>query len=178
MRRRRRGANSAKHLSLSATDAHWEPVRAQAAGRGLSIARYVMGLVERDAARARAGAAPPSDAAESLPAPDSSESPSAPIETVRALLSRLEDEVETASRIASMRRDVAALFEAWALGRVRAGRGDAVRAALAPQIGEDAARRFLARIEARGRSAWPAPTPSPRRGAVPERVPDQGTLFR
>ena len=171
---RHRGGTRAKHLSLSATDADWEPVRAQAAGRGLSIARYVMGLVERDAARERAGPGP--DTTASLPPPDPAESPPAPIETVRALVSRLEDETGVDSCIASMRRDVAALLEAWALERVRAGRGDAVRAALAPTIGEDAAQRFLARIEARGRSV--APTRSPRREGAAVSAPDQGTLFR
>ena len=175
MSRRRRGADSAKHLSLSATDADWEPVRIQAAGYGLSIARYVIGLVERDAARERAG--PASDTTESLP-PDPAESPPAPMETVRALVSQLEGEAEAVSCIASMRHDVAALLEAWALGRVRAGQGDAARAALAPTIGEAAARRFLARIESRGRNAPPAPTRRLRREGAAVSAPDQGTLFR
>ena len=168
---RRRGGTRAKHLSVSATDADWEPVRARAAGNGLSIARYVIGLVERDAARERAGAVP-------TPTPDPAESPPAPIETVRALASRLEGEAEAVSCIASMRRNVAALLEAWALGRVRAGRGDAVRGALAPTIGEAAAQRFVSRIEALRRTAAPAPARRSRRDGAAVSTPDQGTLFR
>ncbi|MDE3260990.1 MAG: hypothetical protein OYL41_03290 [Acidobacteriota bacterium] len=48
MRRPRRAAGTgSRHLSLSATDAEWDVVRRNAQARGLSIARYLMGLVER-----------------------------------------------------------------------------------------------------------------------------------
>ena len=52
MRRPRRGAGAkgSRHLSLSATDAEWDVVRRNAAARGLSIARYLVGLVERGGA--------------------------------------------------------------------------------------------------------------------------------
>ena len=45
--RRRRGKPN-RHVSLSATDAEWAAVSGNAARRGLSKARYLMGLVERD----------------------------------------------------------------------------------------------------------------------------------
>ena len=47
-RRRRAGKPSSMHLSLSATDAEWDAVRARADARGLSVARYLVGLAERD----------------------------------------------------------------------------------------------------------------------------------
>ena len=57
MRRARRGRKrkAGKHLSLSATDAEWEIVRGNAKRRGLSIARYLVELVERDASEEDAG---------------------------------------------------------------------------------------------------------------------------
>ncbi len=45
--RRRRGKPN-RHVSLSATDAEWTVVSGNAERRGLSKARYLMGLVERD----------------------------------------------------------------------------------------------------------------------------------
>ena len=47
--RRARKTKGPKHLSLSATDEEWEMLRHNARRRDLSIARYVVGLVERDA---------------------------------------------------------------------------------------------------------------------------------
>lgn len=170
VRRRRRGAGSAKHLSLSATDADWAPVRARAAERGLSIARYVVGLVEADAAREQAGPAPADTAAESH---------DALVETLRALAARLDGEAGGVGSVESMRRGVAALLDAWALGRVRAGEGDAVSAVLASRMGDESARRFLARIEA---LEVPAPSAtargSRRRDDAQGPGPDQGALFR
>ena len=55
-RRRRARAKPQRHLSLSATDAEWAVVSANAERRGLSKARYLMGLVERDAPGTGSGA--------------------------------------------------------------------------------------------------------------------------
>ena len=165
VRRRRRGAGSAKHLSLSATDADWAPVRARAAERGLSIARYVVGLVEADAAREQAGPVPAP--------PEPAESHDALTATVGALAARLDGEAGGVGSVESMRRGVAALLDAWALGRVRAGEGDAVRAVLASRMGKAAAQRFLARI-----AALEAPARELRRAGAREPAPDQGALFR
>ena len=49
-RRRAERKPEGRHLSLSATDAEWEAVRARAEARGLTIARYLIGLAERDGA--------------------------------------------------------------------------------------------------------------------------------
>lgn len=58
MRRARRAGRTkgSRHLSLSATDAEWEVVRRNADARGLSIARYLVGLVERGGSEAEQGA--------------------------------------------------------------------------------------------------------------------------
>ena len=53
--RRRRKAKFGKHISISARDPEWEAVQRNAKLRGLSIARYLVLLVERDAAREGAG---------------------------------------------------------------------------------------------------------------------------
>ena len=55
VRRRRRRRKVGKHISLSATDADWETVRSNANRRGLSIARYLVELVEREASEEDAG---------------------------------------------------------------------------------------------------------------------------
>ena len=57
MRRARRGRKASKHISISATDAEWETVRRNADRRGLSIARYLVGLVEQDGPEEDAGPA-------------------------------------------------------------------------------------------------------------------------
>ena len=59
MRRARRAGRTkgSRHLSLSATDAEWEVVRRNADARGLSIARYLVGLVERGGSEAEQDAA-------------------------------------------------------------------------------------------------------------------------
>ena len=44
-------AKPPRHLSISATDAEWDAVRDHAARRGQTVARYVVGLVERVEAR-------------------------------------------------------------------------------------------------------------------------------
>ena len=52
MRRPRRGRKPVgKHLSISATDADWGVVGRNAARLGLSKARYLVGLVKRDASQ-------------------------------------------------------------------------------------------------------------------------------
>ena len=53
--RRRRKAKFGKHISISARHPEWEAVQRNAKLRGLSIARYLVLLVERDAAREGAG---------------------------------------------------------------------------------------------------------------------------
>ena len=56
-RRRRKARRPSRHISISATDADWEVVRGNANRRGLSIARYLVELVERDGSEEDAGPA-------------------------------------------------------------------------------------------------------------------------
>ena len=63
-RRGRRAKTSSRHLSISATDDEWGTVRRHADRRGLSIARYLVGLVERGGPAEIAGPALALDAAE------------------------------------------------------------------------------------------------------------------
>ena len=55
--RARRRRKVGKHISISATDADWETVRRNAKRRGLSIARYLVELVEQHASDEDAGPA-------------------------------------------------------------------------------------------------------------------------
>ena len=54
LRRPGRVRKGSGHLSISATDAEWERCREKAERRGLSMARYVIELVERDGAAGHA----------------------------------------------------------------------------------------------------------------------------
>ena len=55
MRRPGRRRKASRHLSISATEAEWETVRKHAERRALTIARYLVGLVERDGSEEGAG---------------------------------------------------------------------------------------------------------------------------
>ena len=55
MRRPGRRRKASRHLSISATEAEWTTIRRHAERRGLTIARYLVGLVERDGSEEGAG---------------------------------------------------------------------------------------------------------------------------
>ena len=134
-----------RHLSISATDAEWNTVRDHAARRGQTVARYLVGLVERDG-RARDGSAPvlalaPAEQREMLEA----------VREIRALVAGGGD---AASLVADMQSRVAAMFAAWAADMLDAGRADDLRAALVAVRGERAARADMARL-ARNRAPLP-----------------------
>ena len=84
--RRRRGKPN-RHVSLSATDAEWAVVSGNAERRGLSKARYLMGLVERDAPGSGAGAGGGEDPAPPMAlAPDEQRALLASVRAIHALL--------------------------------------------------------------------------------------------
>ena len=84
--RRRRGKPN-RHVSLSATDAEWAVVSGNAERRGLSKARYLMGLVERDAPGSGAGAGGGADPAPPMAlAPDEQRALLASVRAIHALL--------------------------------------------------------------------------------------------
>ena len=136
MRRARRGRKrkAGKHLSLSATDADWEIVRRNADRRGLSIARYLVELVERDAAEEDAGlrrewpdlALAREEQRELLEA----------VREVRALLVEGEDAVPL---VRDMQERIAVMFAAWASEMAGSDRSEELRAALASVLGEERA---------------------------------------
>ncbi|MXW87344.1 MAG: hypothetical protein F4Z55_16190 [Boseongicola sp. SB0667_bin_21] len=130
-------AKPPRHLSISATDAEWDTVRDHAARRGQTVARYVVGLVERDG-RERDGSAPvlalaPAEQREML-------------EAVREIRTLVAGGRDAASLVADMQTRIAAMFATWAADMLDAGRADELRARLAAVRGESAARADMARL--------------------------------
>ena len=135
--RRRRRRKVGKHISLSATDADWETVRSNANRRGLSIARYLVELVERDALEEDAGpelALAVEEQRELLEA----------VREVRALM--LEGEEVTDSLVRDMQDRIAVMFAAWASAMAGSGRSEELRKALASVLGEEQARIAMASV--------------------------------
>ena len=136
MRRARRRRKVGKHISISATDADWEIVRSNAKRRRLSIARYLVELVEQDASEEDAG---PELA---LTADEQREQLEA-VREVRALM--LEGE-EAGPLVSDMQERIAVMFAAWASAMAGSGRSEELRAALARVLGEERARIAMASV--------------------------------
>lgn len=130
-------AKPARHLSISATDAEWDIVRDNASRQGLTIARYLVGLVERDG-RERDGTAP-------LLALDRSEQREL-LEGIREIRATMTGGGDAAPLVEDMQARVAVLFTAWATAMLDDGREDGLRAALAAVRGERAAEIDMARL--------------------------------
>ena len=148
VRRRRKARRPSRHISISATDADWEVVRSNAARRGLSIARYLLELVERDASEEDAGfqhkypalALAKEEQREQLEA----------VREVRALM--LEGE-EAGLRhecllVRDMQERIAVMFAAWASAMAGSGRSEELRLALAAVLGEERAGIAAASVSA------------------------------
>ena len=138
MRRKRRRRKVGKHISLSATDADWEIVRRNAKRRGLSIARYLVELVERDASEEDAGpelALAREEQRELLEA----------VREVRALMLEGED---AGPLVRDMQERIAVMFAAWASAMAGSGRSEELCAALASVVGEERARIAAASVMA------------------------------
>ena len=138
MSRKRRRRKVGKHISLSATDADWEIVRRNATRRGLSIARYLVELVERDASEEDAG---PELA---LAAEEQRELLEA-VREVRALMLEGED---AGPLVRDMQERIAVQFDAWASAMAGSGRSEELCAALASVVGEERARIAAASVMA------------------------------
>lgn len=121
------------HISISATDAEWEGVRRDAARRGISIARYLVELAERD------GEEEPSMA---LAAAEQREL----LEAVREIRSLLLEGADAAPLVRDMQERVAVGFRAWARSMARSGRGDVLSEALVAVLGADRARAAAAAL--------------------------------
>ena len=134
--RRRRAKPSGRHLSISATDAEWDVVRANAKARGLSIARYLVGLAERDGEETGPALALSREEQREL------------VEGVREIRSLLIEGADPAPLVRDMQERIAVQFRAWASAMARA-RPEELMAALSAVLGEDRARAVAASIEAR-----------------------------
>ena len=159
MRRGRRRRKVGKHISLSATDADWEIVRSNAKRRGLSIARYLVELVERDASEEDAGpelALAKEEQRELLEA----------LREVRALMLEGEDAGlrHECPLVRDMQERIAVQFDAWASAMVSSGRSEELCAALASVVGEERARIAAASVAA---SASAVPSAA-KRAKVPQ----------
>lgn len=130
MRQRRRAKAQSKHISLSARDSEWETVRRHADRRGLSIARYLVGLVERGGPEEVAGPVVALDAAEQREL----------LAAVREIRSLMLEGADAAPLVRDMQERIAVQFAAWMSAMAGAGRGDDLQAALASVLGGDCAR--------------------------------------
>lgn len=135
-RRRRRSRPPAKHLTISATDGEWETVRYFAELKGLSIARYLVDLVRRDAAGRNDG--PPL-------ALDDNEQVEI-LERLRQASALFDADGSAQSLIADMQVRIAAMFTLWARDRIDRGRGDELREELVRIVGEDQAAAVMASL--------------------------------
>ena len=139
MRRARRGRRTkgtSKHISISAWDSEWATVRRNADRRGLSIARYLVGLVERGGPEEVAGPALALNAAEQKEL----------LAAVREIRSLLLEGAHAAPLVRDMQERIAAQFAAWMSAMAGAGRGEELHAALASVLGEDRARLVAASV--------------------------------
>ena len=134
VRRGRRAKPSSKHISISAWDSEWETVRRHADRRGLSIARYLVGLVERGGPEEISGPVLALDAAEQREL----------LAAVREVRSLMLEGADEAPLVRDMQERIAVQFAAWMSAMASAGRGKELHAALASVLGEDRARLVAA----------------------------------
>ena len=148
MRRGRRRRKVGKHISLSATDADWEVVRSNANRRGLSIARYLVELVERDASEVDAG--PRHECLELALAKEEQRELLEAVREVRALMLEGEDAGlrHECPLVRDMQERIAVMFATWASAMARSGRSEELRVALASVVGEERARIAAASVAA------------------------------
>ena len=139
VRRRRKARRPSRHISISATDADWEIVRSNAERRGLSIARYLLELVERDASEEDAGSRHKYPAL-ALAKEEQREQLEA-VREVRALMLEGEDAGlwHECPLVRDMQERIAVMFTAWASAMAGSGRTEELRQALASVLGEERA---------------------------------------
>ena len=135
-RRGRRAKPSSRHISISATDGEWGTVRRHADRRGLSIARYLVGLVERGGPEEIAGPALALDAAEQREL----------LEAVRGIRSLMLEGADAAPLVRDMQERIAVQFAAWMSAMAGAGREEDLVATLASVLGEARARLVAASV--------------------------------
>ena len=166
-RRRRRPKPPPESLTLSATDAEWAVVRANAAWRGVSISRYVVALV------LDGGGDAPDGPALALAGDEKREM----LETVRSFRTLMGDGAEAPPLIEDMRVRVRLLFDAWAVGMVRDGRRGELRDILAARVGAAQAERVVENIVALADAPAQPRAPEPKKRTGPDESPGQESLF-
>ena len=154
-RRKRRSRNPSKHIVISATDEEWETVKAHAARRGLSCARYLIELVKKDAAETDA----------ERPVVLTRDEQRELLESVRASRARLAgDGADATPFVVDMQVRTAAAFMAFADAMAKKGHGRELHARLARIVGEETATRILSSVApGKGRR-----TPRRKSGTAPE----------
>ena len=135
-RRGRRAKGTSKHISISAWDSEWETVRRHADRRGLSIARYLVGLVERGGPEEVAGPVLALDAAEQRKL----------LAAVREIRSLMLEGADAAPLVRDMQERIAVQFTAWMSAMAGEGRGEELHAALASVLGQGRARLVAASV--------------------------------
>ena len=128
-----------KHISISATDADWETVRRNADRRGLSIARYLVELVERDASEEDAG---PGTSVLALAAEEQREL----LEAVREIRTLMLEGEDAGPLVRDMQERITVMFTARASAMAGSGRSEELHAALASVLGEERARIALGSV--------------------------------
>ena len=136
--RRRRRKPVSKHISISATDADWDVVRSHANRRGLSIARYLVELVERDGEEEDTGLAV------ALAAEEQREQ----LEAVREVRALMLEREHGGPLVRDMQERIAVMFGAWASAMIASGRSEELHAALSSVLGEERARIAAASVAA------------------------------
>ena len=163
VKRRRRDSTQ---LSLSATDADWAMVEANAVHRRMSKSRYVRALVLGDGFEA-----PEEGPTVALDADEQR----ALYETVRTLPALMRGEADGASLVEDVRTRIAVVLDAWAAAMAREGRLEELRAVLVARVGAEMTERIVRRFERRRAESEPVPEPSGDAG--PGAAPAQGGLF-
>ena len=136
--RRRRRKPVSKHISISATDADWDVVRSNANRRGLSIARYLVELVERDGEEEDTGPAV------ALAAEEQREQ----LEAVREVRALMLEREHGGPLVRDMQERIAVMFAAWASAMIASDRRQELHSALASVLGEERARMAIASVVA------------------------------
>ena len=134
VRRRRKARRPSRHISISATDADWEVVRSNADRRGLSIARYLLELVERDASEEDAG---PRHECPALAL--AKEEQREQLEALREVCALMLEGEDAGPLVRDMQERIAVMFAAWASAMAGSGRSEELRLALASVLGEERA---------------------------------------
>ena len=141
-------------------------MRANAARRRASMARYLVELGLAEERAEEAGLSIPLMPAEQRDV----------LEAIRVLPSLVGGGADTKTLIEKMHDRVAVMFDAWAAGMAREDRLEEVRAIMTERVGASEAGEFAARIVTLAGIAVPQAARDPEPRVAPKDPPGQGTL--